>query len=136
MDLSNKSKVVIFYARPYSMVLEDSGDTLEGVSVEYYFFGENGEMMKPTFDADAEVLGIRRSKATLPLSAKDKLQYVPGVYDGDFMLNVDKDGKAGLRLTDINYAGKFLAALEPVAEQPAAPDQKQDVPSAGKGVNK
>ncbi len=116
MDLTNKTKVVIFYARPYSMILEDTGEKLEGLSLEYYFFGENGEMMKPVFDDEADVLGIRRSKATLPLAAKDKLSFVPGVYEGTFVMNVDKDGKVGLRMTDFDYCGKFIGSLETAAD--------------------
>ena len=73
--------------------------------VEYYFFGENGEQLAPVADASGD-LGIRRSKASLDISMKEKLMFVPGIYRGEFEMAVGSDGKPMLKLLDIDYVGK------------------------------
>lgn len=119
--LQTKSKVVIMFASPYSMPRED-GTILEGLSVEYYFFGDHGEAIKPTFDADSGVSGIRRSKCSLDVAQKDRISYVPGVYDADFGMKVGSDGKPILTMQSIDFVGKCIMSLEldPAAEDPVA----------------
>ncbi len=111
MELTSKSKVVILYANTYDMVV-DSGERLSGCTVEYYFYGEHGEALKPVFDADGGALGLRRSKSTLSFAMRDKLDYVPGVYEGTFSMTVNKDGKPQLVLTDVDFCGKCIITME------------------------
>lgn len=129
--LQTKSKVVIMFASPYSMPRDD-GTILEGLSVEYYFFGDHGEAIKPTFDADSGVSGIRRSKCSLDVIQKDRISYVPGVYDADFGMKVGSDGKPILTMQSIEFVGKCIMSLEldPSSQDPAAAsaDQPADDP--------
>ena len=125
--------VMLMYSKPYSIENEKTHKVdLQGVSVEYYFFGQNGEQLAPVAD-DSGDMGIRRSKASLPYEMKEKLMFVPGIYDGDFEMAVGSDGKPVLKLIDIDFIGKVNMSLEPMTPfdspaeaQPESDDQTKD----------
>ena len=126
--------VLLMYSRPWQIenektkVIEN-----EGVSVEFYFFGKNGEQLAPVADESGN-LGIRRSKGTLDILAKDKLMFVPGIYDGLFEMAVGSDGKPVLKLLDIDFVGKCNMSLEPATpfNPDASAETPADVPADGK----
>lgn len=140
MAYLNVEKVVIMFSRPYEMTNEDTGEIRRGITVEYYFFGDQGQFLQAEVGADpaAGQLGLKRSKCSLPYECASKLLYVPGVYDGQFSLNVDKDGKPSLRLEDVDFVGKCRIALEDTSKQDAATpaESKEKSDAAAPAENK
>lgn len=141
--LLNNMNVVIMFANPYRMEIEDTREIREGLTVEYYVFGENGEALKPVADAGNGALGIRRSKCSMDASMKDKLMYVPGIYDGQFEMTVGSDGKPTLKLVDIDFIGKCQISLDgdtapdvsvslDIEDAPDADVKKDNASAAGK----
>lgn len=123
--------VLLMFSKPYQIQNEQTKVIEnEGVSVEYYFFGKNGERLAPVAD-DSGDLGIRRSKASLDISLKEKLMFVPGIYDGQFEMGVGADGKPVLKLLDIDYIGKCNISLEPAT--PFNADASAEAPADAKG---
>lgn len=130
--LMDNMNVVIMFANPYRMEAEGTHEIREGLTVEYYVFGKNGEALKPVADAGNGALGIRRSKCSMDSSMKEKLMYVPGVYDGQFEMTVGSDGKPTLKLIDIDFIDKCRISLES-GTAPDAPEddtRKENVPDA------
>lgn len=97
-------KILLMYAGAIDMKGSD-GDAIKGVSAEYYFFGEKGEMLESKISAD-DVSGIRRGKCFMDFEVAKKVSYVPGIYDGTFEMSVGGDGKPVLKLVDINFINK------------------------------
>lgn len=107
----NKFKVMIMFSSLLDIPAREGHDALSGVSVEYYFFGENGELVAPKISADG-TSGTRRGKVFMDSSIARKINYVPGIYDGTFEMNVGSDGKPVLKMIDIDYVGKVSIAAE------------------------
>lgn len=112
MEFGQSYNVVVMYGKPYELKDDETKEVRRGLTVEYYFFGENGEALKSVADANAGTLGIRRSKCSLSAELQEKLVYVPGVYKGQFIMDVNADGKPSLKLTDIDFIGKCNITLE------------------------
>lgn len=101
----NNIKVLIMFSSLLDIPAREGRDALSGVSVEYYFFGENGELVTPKVSADG-TSGTRRGKVFMDPSVANKINYVPGIYDGTFEMIVGTDGKPVLKMVDIDYVGK------------------------------
>lgn len=112
MEFLNNVDVLIMFASPYSMQDEETKTTREGLSVEYYFYGKDGEALRPVADAGEGALGIRRSKCSMDIDMKDKLSYVPGIYNGSFEMRVGSDGKPVLKLKEIDFVGRCNILLD------------------------
>lgn len=112
-----KYKVLIMYAALLDIPPRDGGDRVTGVSVEYFFFGDNGEQLVPKIYAD-DVSGTRRGKSFISDPALiSKISYVPGIYEGTFAMNIGADGKAVLKLVDFDFLSK--ASITAVEEKPS-----------------
>lgn len=115
--LLNNMNVVVMFANPYRMD-DEKGEVREGLTLEYYVYGQNGEALKPVADAGSGTLGIRRAKCSLGIEMKEKLMYVPGIYDAKFEMTVGSDGKPVLKVADIDFVGKCNIALDK-SDEPA-----------------
>lgn len=110
--MEQKMKVLVMYSGVIDMEGKDGRDPINGVSLEYYFFGENGENLAPKLSVDG-VSGTRRGKSFLDPEIEKKVSYIPGIYDGSFVMNISKDGKAQLKLVDLDFISKVsITALE------------------------
>ena len=98
----------------YNIPAENGSPANEGMTVEYYFYGENGEPLESQFCMGAEHAGSRRSKVSLKPEFAGKLQYVPGIYNGEFEMKIGSDGKPVLNLVDFKFiSGVKFASFEP-----------------------
>lgn len=114
----NRSKILVMYAGSYNIPARDGQDANSGLSIEYYFWGENGETLAPKFGADG-ISGTRRSKANLNIELFDrKVQFIPAIYEGDFEMKVGSDGKPILNLTDLDFISKV--SITPAPEDKAS----------------
>jgi hypothetical protein len=102
-----KFKVLLMYSGLVDIPAREGQAAVSGVSVEYYFFGENGEQLQPKISADG-VSGTRRGKVFLDSNMQKKVSYIPGIYDGSFEMSVGSDGKPVLKLVDIDFVGKAI----------------------------
>lgn len=108
----SRMNVVIMFANPYEMKDEETKEVRTGLTVEYYIYGDKGEGLKPVAVADNGAAGIRRSKCSMDASMRNKLMFVPGIYDGEFEMTVGSDGKPTLKLVDIDYVGKCNISVD------------------------
>jgi hypothetical protein len=95
------------YSGVIDMEATKERDAVRGLSVEYYFFGNNGEMVQPKISADG-ISGTRRGKVFMSPEMQNKVSYIPGIYDGTFEMTIGSDGKPVLKLVDIDFVGKAL----------------------------
>lgn len=108
----NKFKVLLMYSGSVDIPSRDGQQGVSGLSVEYYFFGDNGEMVLSKVSADG-VSGTRRGKVFMEPQMINKVSYVPGIYDGTFEMTIGTDGKPVLKLVDIDFVAKAsITALE------------------------
>ena len=108
----NKFKVLIMYSGVVDIPADGKHNAVNGVSVEFFFFGENGEQVASKISADG-VSGIRRGKSFLTPEMANKISYVPGIYDGTFEMTVSSDGKPTLKLVDIDFFAKASITAVP-----------------------
>lgn len=88
-----KMKVLVMFANDYSMKGED-GRLIEGCTINYYPWGENGEVLESTFNIGyGSPAGIQRGKGSLPREQRLNIQAVPGIYEAEFEMTVGSDGK-------------------------------------------
>lgn len=117
----DQMKVVVFYASEISIPATNESNAVNGTSIEYFFFGENGELFepKPVGIKDTDI-GLRRGKAFLDYTVfRDKLLMVPGIYDGTFEMQVGNNGKPTLRLVNLNFVQsvKMVPEGNPVTKE-------------------
>ena len=98
----NKFRIFLFYSGLVDIKAREGHDAVEGVSMEFLFYGEHGEQVEPVVSADG-VSGTRRGKSFLKADKVHKVSYVPGIYDGTFEMTVGSDGKPVLKLTDVDF---------------------------------
>lgn len=98
----NTMKVLVMYAGDYSGE-NDKGQHMEGCSVDYYFFGDNGEALAAVDNVITGPVGFRRAKANLTLDSRRKITVVPAIYDAAFGMRVGSDGKPVNYIQDLQY---------------------------------
>lgn len=108
----NKMKILVTFASVWKM---DNGAS--GMTLNYFMFGENGEMMISRSDASGGAVGQQRAKCSLEPSMREKITFVPGIYDAEMSMKVGSDGKPVLTVTDIDFVGRAQIRME-------APDKK------------
>ena len=124
MEFNQKAKILVTYAMPYD--ISENGRNTKGMSLQYFFFGENGEEL----DSKAEFpmgidgpVGIQRGKTSVPYEFREKIYRVPGVYEAPFKMTVKGDGKAVIDLLDLKYI--CPVRIEMQAEQPLTAKKKE-----------
>lgn len=98
----NKFRIFLYYSGLIDIKAREGHDAVEGVSMEFLFYGEHGEQVEPTVSADG-ISGVRRGKSFLKPDKVHKVSYVPGIYDGTFEMTVGSDGKPVLKLVDVDF---------------------------------
>ena len=84
-----KSNVVILYASQYSMK-DENGRPMEGVSAAYII----GDNLAPVMHPNGA------------LGCWSQLVKVPALYSGTFDMTVGSDGKAVMKLVDVQYVSE------------------------------
>lgn len=97
----NKMRILIMAAKPYSVKDDKSGETKDGITVEYYFFPQDDSLISQHYDF-TNGAGYKRAKASLPIDCGRQFSVVPGIYDGDFMMSIGADGKPKLALSNVS----------------------------------
>lgn len=103
----DKFKVLLMYSGEIDIEATKEREGVHGVSVEYYFYGNNGELVQPKISAHG-ISGTRRGKVFMTPEIINKVSYIPGIYDGTFQMSVGSDGKPVLKLVDIDFVGKAV----------------------------
>ena len=91
---------LIFYANPYSIPDEETGEVNEGISTTYL----NTLDLEPEISDDG-CLGIPVNKQTFSTDLLPKFVCVPGIYDVTFEMRTVK-GKPLLAPIDLNFLSK------------------------------
>ena len=93
----NEAKILLMFASKYE--IQESNQS--GVSVEYYFWGENGETFNNRGSIENGAYGVRRAKANLPVSAFVNIVAAPAIYNGTFEIKIGSDGKPVTNLVSL-----------------------------------
>lgn len=102
----DEMKVLITFANCYDMT-KDGGNV--GMTLNYFFWGEHGELLVSQNDLSGAAVGYQRAKCSVDTKLRDKISFVPGVYKVRMGMKVGSDGKPVLTVTDI---GDFLGKVE------------------------
>ena len=94
----NKMRILVTYAGLWKM---DNGNT--GLTLNYFMFGQNGELMEPQIDVTGGPVGQQRAKCSLDTTMRQKILYVPGLYDATMGFKIGSDGKPVMTIEDIDY---------------------------------
>lgn len=123
MEMINEMNILVMSANEYSMT-DDNKQLVEGCTVTYFFFGENGEALNPMVQAKG-LIGYQRAKVSLPFEDRSKFTLVPAVYKGKFSMTVGGDGKPVVKLVDIlGYVGEVNFSLKASDKEPAKSSTK------------
>lgn len=93
----NKARILLMYAGKYDV------DGNSGLTLNYYFFGEAGELLKPVNDMSGGPVGFQRAKCSVDTSLRNKVTFCPAIYDAEFVMSVGSDGKPVLKVCDLEY---------------------------------
>ena len=108
-------KILVMFASELDIPASEGRDALKGTSIEYFFYGENGEQVQPKLLVE-DTAGMRRGKSFLDPEIIKKISYIPGIYDGTFEMSMVANGKPTLKLKDINFVGQAAITLKPEKE--------------------
>ncbi len=92
-----KQNCILTFAKGYRMENDQKTGYNEGISL-HYLLKDN---LSPT--GDDKERGIRFSKSSVPLDKGKNIVKVPGLYEFDFDIKSDAQGKILLKLTDLKY---------------------------------
>ena len=107
MEMTSKMNILITYAKSYD-IKEEGKEAMRGVTVNYFFYGKEGEQMKPMRSLKPdEAIGYQRGKVSLDYEMRSKIPCAPGIYEGDFIMAIGADGKPVLKLVDVQYLKAF-----------------------------
>lgn len=118
-----KMKVLLMYAVDYSIADETTpGRLTEGCTLQYYFFGDNGEALKTRFGTESGALGYQRAKCSCDKDIRKKIGQLPAIFDASFEMNVGSDGKAVQKIVDLEnpVAVDFSKLIAPIPTPKAA----------------
>ena len=97
----NKMKILVTYAGVWKM---DNGQS--GMTLNYFMYGENGEQMISRVDATGGPVGQQRAKCSLDPSMRQKITFVPGIYDATMGMKIGSDGKPVLTVEDLDFCSR------------------------------
>lgn len=99
----NKMRILLMYANPYDMIGE-KGKSITGCTLNYFFWGDAGETLKP-IESTTGAVGYQRAKCSIDLELRHKILKAPAIYDASFAMAVGSDGKPVLKVVDLDYVG-------------------------------
>ena len=108
----NKMKILVTYAGIWKM---DNGSS--GMTLNYFMYGENGEQMISRVDVTGGTIGQQRAKCSLDPAMRQKVTFVPGIYNATMGMKIGSDGKPVLVVEDIDFVSR-------VAIVPDQPEKK------------
>ena len=103
----DKMKILVTYAGIWKM---DNGNS--GVTVNFFMYGNNGEQMISRMDATGGVVGQQRGKASLDVSMRQKITFVPGIYEATMGMKIGSDGKPVLVVQDLEFVDRVIIRPE------------------------
>lgn len=92
-----KQNIILTFAKGYRMENDAKTGYNEGVSI-HYLLTDN---LSPVVGTDER--GIRFSKSSIALEKGKQIINVPGLYEADFEMKSDSQGKIQLKLSDLKY---------------------------------
>lgn len=95
-------KCVLLFARPYSFKDDKTGREQAGMSLSYL----PTDKLLPHKD-DSGYYGYQPVKDSVSYDLVQKIVSVPGVYDLDVTVKPGSDGRAVIRIVDMNYVGEL-----------------------------
>lgn len=110
----DKQRILLMYANEYDMVSPQTGELVKGCTINYFFSGQNCEMLKTQYASGGSV-GYQRAKCSIDYDKREKIYAVPAIYDAQFMLTVGSDGKPVLKAVDLDYVGEVKFSMTPDA---------------------
>lgn len=104
MDIfQTKADILVIYANAFDSKGED-GSAINGCTVHYLFWGENGTAMIGQSEPDiTKPIGMQRGKSWVDYYLRNKIRIAPAIYEGTFKMDVDSKGKPTLKMVDIAY---------------------------------
>ena len=105
----NKMKILVTFANIWKM---DNGNS--GLTLNYFMFGENGELMNSEQNLSGGAVGQQRAKCSLEASKREKISFVPGIYEAKMGMKIGSDGKPVLTVEDLD----FFSRVQILPEQP------------------
>lgn len=107
----NTMKILVTFANTYDMT-SDGGN--KGMILNYFFWGDHGELFQPVNNASGGSVGMQRAKCSMPFEFREKVSFVPGVYEVSMGYKVGSDGKPVMTVDDIlNFVGKVEMKVIP-----------------------
>ena len=103
--MAMKSKVIVLYARPWSMPIEGTNQIRSGVSVHYLMTDTLAPVLVPEGE-DPEEFGYQPCKQSISVDQAKALKVVPGLYDADFEIRASK-GQNIMALSDLEFISDF-----------------------------
>lgn len=101
--LQTKADILVIYANAFDSKGED-GSAINGCTVHYLFWGENGTAMIGQSEPDiTKPIGMQRGKSWVDYYLRNKIRIAPAIYEGTFKMDVDSKGKPTLKMVDIAY---------------------------------
>lgn len=122
-----KQRIILLFANAYQM-RDDDGRAIEGVTCNYYF----NTSLAAVANINGSV-GTRPAKGNMPYETFLKVKAAPALYDAEFELSVDKDGKPVLKITDVEYVDEvcFISKLEADMQKASEAQKPADKQKAG-----
>lgn len=108
-------KILVMFASELDIPAKEGHAAFHATSIEYFFFGENGELVQPKLLVD-DTVGMRRGKSNLDPEMIKKISYIPGIYEGTFEMSMGSKGVPTLKLNDLNFVGQVAITLKPEKE--------------------
>lgn len=103
----NKMKILLTFANVWKM---DNGTS--GMTINYFMYGQNGEQMISRMDASGGAVGQQRAKCSLDSSMRQKVTFVPGIYDATMSFKIGSDGKPVLTVEDLDFCSRVTIVPE------------------------
>lgn len=92
-----RMQCVVLYAGPYRIVDEITREVNEGISLQFLM----KDNLQPT--EEKGIKGSRAAKGSVVPECLPRLGPVPGVYDLCFQMAVNAQGKAMMKVVDLDY---------------------------------
>ena len=111
----NETRILLMFANEYD-IQDERGRAVKGCTINYYFFGQNGDMLSLREGREGS-LGYQRAKCSIDYAKRSQINRVPAIYDGVFEMAVGSDGKPVMKCVDLHYVQDVAFNTIPVKEK-------------------